>query len=145
MGTRLPSASAPDVLLGSNAETMYWLQEKRGWQFDRSAQGSKTLSILRYTEHSGISYYLVEPTYNLVSGLTNLPCFFDDSPKAYKRKFGALVENATCTFILYDVPGGDVSKQDILIFEGDEYLVIDSLFEPASGRTEVLSKYLQSA
>jgi hypothetical protein len=142
MGTRLPASSASSNTLGQNAEVMVYLQEKRAWQADRGIQGNSTLDILRYTESGGMAYYLVEPTYTLTSGLTGIPCYFDDQPEEYKKVFGSMVEEATCAFVLYDVTGG-VSEHDVLKFDGREYTVMSVWTDDASGRFEVLAKQLQ--
>jgi hypothetical protein len=141
MGTRIPSTSVPNPGFGVNAEKMKWLQEKRSWQHDRGVQGAKSLDILRYTTSGGQAYALVEPTYSQVSGLDNLPCYYDETTKAFNRFEKSFRDEATCVFILYDVPGG-VTKQDIIEFDGEEYVVLDANNNFDSGRMEVLSKLL---
>lgn len=142
MGTRLPSTSAASEMLGPNAEVMRYLQQKRAWQKDRGVQGNLTCDILRYTESGGMAYYLVEPSYTQTSGLTALPCYFDDEPEQYERRFGSMVEDATATFILYDVPGG-MSEHDVIEHDDVEYTVMSIWTDDASGRFEVLAKELQ--
>jgi hypothetical protein len=142
MGTRLPASSAASSALGPNAEVMVYLQQKRAWQADRGVQGNATLDILRYTQSGGMAYYLVEPTYTQTTGLAGLLCYFDDAPEEYKKTFGSMVEEATCAFVLYDVPGG-VSEHDILRFNNKEFTVLSVWTDDASGRFEVLAKQLQ--
>lgn len=142
MGTRLPSTSAASSELGPNAEVMQYLQQKRAWQKDRGAQGNLTADVLRYSESGGAAYYLVEPTYTQTSGLTALPCYVDDEPEEYKRRFGSMVEDATYTFVFYDVTGG-ITEHDVILHGGVEYAVLSVWHDEASGRIEVLTKELQ--
>lgn len=142
MGTRLPSTSASSNELGANAEVMAYLQQKRAWQKDRGVQGNLTADVLRYTESGGAAYYLVEPTYAQTPGLTSLPCYVDDEPEEYERRFGSKVEEATYTFIFYDVPGG-VDEHDVILYDSVEYEVLSVWQDDASGRCEVLTRELQ--
>lgn len=142
MGTRLPSTSASGAELGPNAEVMLYLQQKRAWQKDRGVQGNLAADVLRYTESGGAAYYLTEPTYAQTSGLSAVPCYVDGEPEAYERRFGSLVEEATCTFVFYDVAGG-ITEQDVILQDGTEYTVLSVWADEASGRIEVLAKELQ--
>lgn len=142
MGSVLPSTSIADTVLGANAELMRYLQEKRAWQSDRGVQGNLSLSILRYIQSGGKAYYLVEPSYVQVSGLSNLPCFFDDEPKNYEKKFGSIAEEATAVFILYDVTDG-ISVHDIVVFDSVEYTISTIWSDAASGRYELLTELLK--
>jgi hypothetical protein len=121
---------------------MVYLQQKRAWQADRGVQGNPALDILRYTESGGMAYYLVEPTYTQTTGLSGLPCYFDDQPREYKKLFGSMVEEATSVFILYDVAGG-VTEHDVIKFDVVEYAVMNVWTDDASGRFEILAKLLQ--
>lgn len=142
MGTRLPSTSAASAELGPNAEVMQYLQQKRAWQKDRGVQGNPTADVLRYTESGGAAYYLVEPSYSQTSGLTDLPCYVDDEPEEYERRFGSMVEDATYTFVFYDVTGG-ITEHDVILYDEVEYSVMSVWEDEASGRIEVLAKELQ--
>jgi hypothetical protein len=138
MGTVLPGTAIPNDAFGTGMEKQNWLQEKTSWQMDRGSQGNLTLDVLRYTESGGSAYAHIDPTYSQVSNLTGLRAYVDSEPKEYEKKFGALVEEASVVFILYDVPGG-LTKFDLLKYNGDEYKIISIDYNERSGRYEILS------